>query len=1195
MNASSLAFAAIAMLALVSHGETAVSGNLLSQGCSIVASDQAKDSQAARFAVDGDRYGTRWARGGAADSRVRTLTLDLGRSCALDSVRVLWENLPAKVEILVSADSTAWTKVKTDMNPASSCHPEVGPYDGREESVRYKTTYKTATEQAEYRYVRLDMTPADGGNGKYWLSIWELEVFGCPAGEVVSYDESAAFKASSVATMTVNGKPVPVVAFLSNYDYAHFSFSGRATISLTVGNDIERATVSPLARGFETSVSGKTLTWTIDKSEYTIVKIDGYKEIIVAADDLETDVPPSSGDGVYNVVVGYGADATGSKCVKNAFQSAIDAAHAAGGGIVYFPPGLYRLTGNIVLKSNVHVYVSGGAVIRFAVERSGYRKCSYKSSLQKDVTWGFYNELGAKNFSIYGRGTIDGRGHEMLTSTNQLLNTMFYFRQADNVGLDGIVIRDGNFWTVEPKMCDGCSFTNLKIFNDFADMTENDAMDICESRDVTVRHVIAVSEDDTYSTKVYTFNGAMSGETSVKSDMRVANVLFEDCIGWTHCGTFKLGDGAYETHSNVVFRSCVSYRSAAAIKVSHAYGAAPFDDCVFEDIDIEGYEGRTLYGTRYFNGQWLWADRGAGSSGGAVNRLVLRNINIRDVGSSGSVLKGRGDAPIAGAVFENISVAGLDGYATTLGEMNITGVNSDISYSILPIDNHKSVTRYSLLAGDVRVSDFKYTPNALFAYTPETASAYIRERETARAMLADPDSTYDEMKAERTALANAASALVKRGTQALEDSLALNRSTYASGTQNSSSASKNAVDSSTGSCWRSQTGGAKPFWITVDLGSSVEFNLVTINWEDCYAHTYRLLVSDDNANWTPATVGGREWLHCYKKMEQYVYLDATVKARYLRVSAVEKPTGFGVGIYNLGVYNVDTGAGAELAGENLALGKNASASDYDSGNGYTPAKAVDGSLSSRWGRSPDEKTAPHWFRVDLGRSYRIDRVRVLWENMPQSVDLKVSQDGEAWVSVVSGYTPSNGMSVAVSGVGARQQTSLKFDAVSARYVQLDMTAVAGNGSYYLSMYELGVYKAAVSCEGIPARENVVVVANVPLCWLGAQGYNDSPVTAAEVSSLEEEIDSAGLNGIPVWQSYVAGLVPSDAGSRLEAFIEMEDGLPVVYWEPDYSLVPCPNDGLTRRYRVLGADTLGSGWGDADDTSRFFKVAVSIPK
>ena len=72
---------------------------------------------------------------------------------------------------------------------------------------------------------------------------------------------------------------------------------------------------------------------------------------------------------VYNVVIDYSADNTGASSANTAIQNAIDAANAAGGGIVYIPRGTYKMTapgsassGCIQLKDNVAVIGDGMGV-----------------------------------------------------------------------------------------------------------------------------------------------------------------------------------------------------------------------------------------------------------------------------------------------------------------------------------------------------------------------------------------------------------------------------------------------------------------------------------------------------------------------------------------------------------------------------------------------------------------------------------------------------------------------------------------------------------------------------------------------------------------------------------------------------------------------------------------------------------------
>ncbi|WP_175532020.1 carbohydrate-binding protein [Paenibacillus sp. yr247] len=57
----------------------------------------------------------------------------------------------------------------------------------------------------------------------------------------------------------------------------------------------------------------------------------------------EKSIPTTPPGATYNVVTQYGADPSGALDSTNAIQNAIDAAGAAGGGIVYLPAGTYRV------------------------------------------------------------------------------------------------------------------------------------------------------------------------------------------------------------------------------------------------------------------------------------------------------------------------------------------------------------------------------------------------------------------------------------------------------------------------------------------------------------------------------------------------------------------------------------------------------------------------------------------------------------------------------------------------------------------------------------------------------------------------------------------------------------------------------------------------------------------------------------
>ncbi|MFF4974471.1 discoidin domain-containing protein [Streptomyces sp. NPDC001083] len=127
----------------------------------------------------------------------------------------------------------------------------------------------------------------------------------------------------------------------------------------------------------------------------------------------------------------------------------------------------------------------------------------------------------------------------------------------------------------------------------------------------------------------------------------------------------------------------------------------------------------------------------------------------------------------------------------------------------------------------------------------------------------------------------------------------------------------------------------------------------------------------------------------------------------------------------------------------LALHKTATASSES--DGYAPANAVDGDLSTRWAQGlglPD----PSWIQVDLGDATDVSSAAVTFEKAGgYKYRLEYSTDGENW-SVLDDHTANNTTSA----------TNYAFAAhpVTARYLRLTVTGSSWNGG---SIYELQVY------------------------------------------------------------------------------------------------------------------------------------------
>lgn len=106
-----------------------------------------------------------------------------------------------------------------------------------------------------------------------------------------------------------------------------------------------------------------------------------------------------------------------------------------------------------------------------------------------------------------------------------------------------------------------------------------------------------------------------------------------------------------------------------------------------------------------------------------------------------------------------------------------------------------------------------------------------------------------------------------------------------------------------------------------------------------------------------------------------------------------------------------------------------------------PGYVRDGDGDSRWSSNYDDL---NWIYLDLGETYRIDRVRLLWEGaFGRDYDIQVSDNERDWSTVYRQPDSDGGID------------EIELDPVSARYVRLLARERATRWGY--SLYEFEVY------------------------------------------------------------------------------------------------------------------------------------------
>jgi polygalacturonase len=233
----------------------------------------------------------------------------------------------------------------------------------------------------------------------------------------------------------------------------------------------------------------------------------------------------------------YGAIAGGSNDCTKAIAQAIDACHAAGGGRVVVPAGVF-LTGAIHLQSNVNLHLADDATLKFSTDPKNYLPVVFTRYEGVEVM--NYSPLiyafEQQNIAITGKGTLDGsasdsnwwgwarRGanrelaagrrsaallNEMSEGGKPVKERMFgegqFLRpnfiqpyRCNNVLIEGVTIHNSPMWEINPVLCTNVTVRGVNILSHGPN---NDGCDPESSYDVLIEDCIFDTGDDCIAIK----------------------------------------------------------------------------------------------------------------------------------------------------------------------------------------------------------------------------------------------------------------------------------------------------------------------------------------------------------------------------------------------------------------------------------------------------------------------------------------------------------------------------------------------------------------------------------------------------------------------------------------------------------------------------------------------------------------------
>lgn len=357
-------------------------------------------------------------------------------------------------------------------------------------------------------------------------------------------------------------------------------------------------------------------------------------------------------------IMDYGEVADTNKVCTQAIQKAIDACHLSGGGTVIIPSGLYK-TGTIVMKDNVELHLSEGVrLVASSKDQDfiNFPPTDYRSQKDAGGWTAMIYAANAKNISITGRGTIDGRGLGRKGNIKGVPGDCngrprnILFISCRNILVKDITMRNSALWNQHYLNCEDVMVSGIRVWNHCNG--NNDGIDIDGCRRFILSNSIIDSDDDGIVLK-------STGKAPCE------DILVRGCIVSSFANAIKLGTESTGGYKNIMISDCIVKPSSnkgkriikstpsgiTAISLETVDGGV-MDGVTVNNIQIDGTEC-PLY-VRLGNRARRHIPEAPNPPVSIMRNIHISNITAHNAGNFGSSITG-----IPGHKIENITLSNI--------------------------------------------------------------------------------------------------------------------------------------------------------------------------------------------------------------------------------------------------------------------------------------------------------------------------------------------------------------------------------------------------------------------------------------------------------------------------------------------------------------------------------------------------------
>lgn len=353
----------------------------------------------------------------------------------------------------------------------------------------------------------------------------------------------------------------------------------------------------------------------------------------------------------------FGAVADGKTLNTTALQAAIDACHAAGGGVVNCGAGDY-LTGSLELKSNVELHIPAGGRIVGSADPDHYtalRAEGFRHERAPEKTADYLIAArSARNIAITGAGEINASGPAFYDPAAGLSPggkfasgkparrpRLLMLHRCTDVRIENATFVDSPCWTFWLMRCERVSIRGIRILGDLR-MINNDGIDLDACRDVTISDCFIRTDDDCIVVRAI---------QSVHEDPAVCeHIAVTNCVLESTCQCIRISCPSDHITRNCVFSNLTLRSRVNGINFDFpnrylspgSSGRADVSSMTFSNLLIEcgGHPVRIEV-----------------QPGIRLARVAgLSFSNIRATGGGMCIVKGNAETCIEDVVFSNVRV-----------------------------------------------------------------------------------------------------------------------------------------------------------------------------------------------------------------------------------------------------------------------------------------------------------------------------------------------------------------------------------------------------------------------------------------------------------------------------------------------------------------------------------------------------------